>query len=73
MRPNEGDAYPIGSLPVNTVICCVERSPGTGAIFARAAGTFCTILRKVGQRVVFAAPNKHEFSVDQKSMAVVGK
>jgi len=73
VRPNEGDAYPVGSLPVNTVICCVELYPGSGGSFARGAGTFCTILRKIGDRVIIAAPSKHEFSIEQLCVAVVGR
>jgi large subunit ribosomal protein L2 len=73
VRPNEGDAYPIGSLPINTVICNVETSPGLGGFFARGAGTCCTILRKVGHRVVISIPSKREISLDQMCIAVVGK
>jgi large subunit ribosomal protein L2 len=72
VRPNEGDAYPIGSLSINTVVSSVEINPGAGGFFARGAGTYCTILRKIGQRVVFAAPSKREYSVEQMCMAVVG-
>lgn len=47
--------------------------PGCGGFYARGAGTFCTIVRKVGQRVVILIPSKREMSVDHNCMAVVGK
>jgi len=73
VRANEGDAYPLGSLPVNSKICCVEMTPGSGGFYARGAGTSCTILRKVGQRVIIMIPSKREMSLDQNCMAVVGR
>jgi len=73
VRAKEGDAYPLGSLPIGSAVCCVEARPGEGGLFARAAGTQCTIIRKVDDRVVVVMPNKHEFSFDRRCMAVVGR
>ena len=47
--------------------------PGGIGYHARAAGTFCTIMRKLGERVVVQIPDKSEVSVDQECMAVVGE
>ncbi|RTG80657.1 large subunit ribosomal protein L2 [Schistosoma bovis] len=33
--PKEGDAYPIGALPVGTIISQFEIKPGQGALFCR--------------------------------------
>ena len=30
VRPREGDAYPVGALPVGTAVCQVEVLPGEG-------------------------------------------
>lgn len=73
VRAKEGDAYPLGSLPVNSQICCVEIEAGEGGYYARGAGTSCTILRKVGSRVIVLIPSKREVSLDQNAMAVVGR
>lgn len=35
---NEGDAYPLGALPIGTLICNLESHPGKGAQYIRAAG-----------------------------------
>lgn len=73
MKPSEGDAWPLGALPVGTIVHCVEPIPGGEGYFARAAGTSCEILRKVGERVIIRIPSKHEISLSQECMAVVGK
>jgi len=73
VRPNEGDAYPLGSLPLGTVICCLEYRPGAGGYFARGAGTFCTILRKAGQSIVVQIPTKREIALEPTCVAVVGR
>jgi len=73
VRPNEGDAYPVGSLPIGCVVCCVEFMPGRGGFFGRGAGTSCKIQRKIGQHVVVQIPSKREISISQNCMAVVGR
>jgi hypothetical protein len=55
------------------VVCNVEKLPGGGAWFCRAAGSSATVTKKVGDRVVLKMPNKAEFSFDERSMAVVGE
>lgn len=35
---NEGDAHPLGALPVGTLINNLELQPGKGAQYIRAAG-----------------------------------
>lgn len=37
---NEGDAYPVGALPVGTLINNLESHPGKGAQYIRAAGQY---------------------------------
>lgn len=38
VAPREGDAHPLGALPVGTLINNVESEPGRGAQYIRAAG-----------------------------------
>ena len=71
--PNEGDAYPLGALPVGTVVNCVEKFPGMGGMLIHAAGTFATITRKEGDRVIIKVPSKREFSLNKQCMATVGR
>ncbi|OXU27681.1 hypothetical protein TSAR_011611 [Trichomalopsis sarcophagae] len=71
--PNEGDAYPLGALPVGTTVHCVEKYAGCGGVLIHSAGTYGTITRKVGTRVIVKVPSKREFSLDQSCMATVGR
>ncbi|CAG0921641.1 unnamed protein product [Notodromas monacha] len=73
VRPKDGDAHPLGALPVGTQICNIEVYPGFGAYFCRAAGTSATIIKKVGDRVFVKMPNKKEYSFDERVMAYVGR
>lgn len=55
---HEGDAYPLGALPVGTLVNNLEIQPGKGSEYIRAAGTLVT-----GTRQVFLLPWLHLFSV----------
>lgn len=73
VRAKEGDAYPLGALPVGTQIHCLEVFPGTPYHFIHGAGNFGTIIRKFGDSVVVQMPTKREFCFKQECMATVGK
>lgn len=73
VRANEGDAYPLGALPLNTQIHCLEKNPGHPFHLITAAGTYGTILRKYGDHVVVQIASKKEFAFHQTCMATVGK
>jgi len=46
LRFNIGDSSRLYSIPQGTTLHDVERYPGLGGSFSRAAGTFCILLRK---------------------------
>lgn len=73
VRCKEGDAYPLGALPVGTIVHNIESFPGQEFHLVRAAGTFGTILRKFDDRVVVQLPTKREFAFMQTCMATVGR
>lgn len=74
MRPNEGDAYPLGALPIGTQVHSIEMVAGQGGFLAHAAGTFATILRKApNNRVIISTPSKKEFSLSDECMCTVGR
>ncbi|KAH8270552.1 hypothetical protein KR018_011483 [Drosophila ironensis] len=73
VRPNDGDAYPLGALPVGTRIHCLEKNPGQFCHLIHAAGTFGTILRKFEDKVVVQLPSKREFAFQRTCMATVGR
>lgn len=73
VRAKDGDAYPLGALPVGTLVHCVEAFPGANFHYVHAAGTFATIMRKFDDRVVVQLPTKKEFGFMQTCMATVGR
>lgn len=72
VRANEGDAYPLGALPVGTQVHCLEKYPGMQCHLIHSAGTYGTISRKFGEHVVVQLPSKQEFAFQQICMATVG-
>ncbi|KAM8938090.1 large ribosomal subunit protein uL2m isoform 2-T2 [Lycaon pictus] len=56
----EGDAHPLGALPVGTLINNVESEPGRGAQYIRAAGTCGVLLRKVNGTAIIQLPSKRQ-------------
>ncbi|ESN97266.1 hypothetical protein HELRODRAFT_185933 [Helobdella robusta] len=78
IRPTEGDAHPVGSLPIGTVVSCIERFPGDGGKVATSAGTSATLVRKQvdkeGEDVcVLKMPSKREIVVSSRCVATVGR
>jgi large subunit ribosomal protein L2 len=73
VRANEGDAYPLGALPIGTMVHNVEKFPDSGNFMVHAAGCFASIIRKFDDRVVLMMPNKREFAFLQNCMATVGR
>ncbi|XP_032155353.1 39S ribosomal protein L2, mitochondrial isoform X2 [Sapajus apella] len=69
----EGDAHPLGSLPVGTLINNVESEPGRGAQYIRAAGTCGVLLRKVNGTAVIQLPSKRQMQVLETCIATVGR
>ncbi|XP_050460815.1 39S ribosomal protein L2, mitochondrial [Cataglyphis hispanica] len=73
VRPSEGDAYPLGALPIGTQVNCIEKYPGQGAFLIHAAGGVATIVRREEDRVVIQIAKKKLFSLHETCMATVGR
>ncbi|CAF0789949.1 unnamed protein product [Adineta ricciae] len=73
VKASEGDAYPVGALPVGTIVNCVEGYPGQGAKYAVNAGTFATLMKRVDNRCILQLPTKHEISILEQCMVTVGR
>ena len=73
VRPNEGDCYPLGALPIGTIVSNVERIPGEGGKVAKAAGTMALLVRKIDGRCIIQMPSKREMNIDERCMATVGR
>lgn len=60
-------------MPTGTQINCVEKYPGLGGFLVHAAGTYATILKRVGNRIIIMTPSKKEFSLPETCMCTVGR
>ncbi|KAM3863371.1 large ribosomal subunit protein uL2m isoform 5-T5 [Diretmus argenteus] len=70
---NEGDAYPVGALPVGTLVNNLEIQPGRGAQYIRAAGTSGVLLRKVNGTAIVQLPSKQQVQILETCMVTVGR
>ncbi|KAM9809993.1 39S ribosomal protein L2, mitochondrial [Syngnathus typhle] len=70
---NEGDSYPLGALPVGTLVNNLEVQPGRGSQYIRAAGTSGVLLRKVNGTAIVQLPSKRQVQVLETCMVTVGR
>jgi len=70
IRP--GNALPLASIPVGTVVHAVELKPGAGAKMARSAGVGIQLLAKEGGFATLRMPSGEIRLVDAKCRATVG-
>lgn len=65
-----GNVLPLRNIPLGTVICCIEMSPGRGAILARGAGAFVRLLAKDGDYAILKLPSgeRRRFKLDCRAM-----
>ncbi|KAJ8393219.1 hypothetical protein AAFF_G00062910 [Aldrovandia affinis] len=70
---NEGDAHPLGALPVGTLVNNLELYPGKGAQYIRSAGTCGVLLRKVNGTAIVQLPSKQQIQVLETCMVTVGR
>ncbi|XP_077469202.1 large ribosomal subunit protein uL2m [Stigmatopora argus] len=73
VKANEGDSYPLGALPVGSLINNLEVQPGKGAEYIRAAGTCGILLRKVNGTAIVQLPSKRQVQVLETCMVTVGR
>lgn len=69
VKANEGDAYPLGALPIGTKIHNIEPLPGKGAVYCKAAGSAAEITNQIEDRVIVKLPSQLELSLDKYCMA----
>ena len=73
VKASEGDAYPCGALPLESVVHNIEPTPGVGGVFCRAAGSSAIIVNSIDDRVIIKLPSNLEISVDKRCMVTVGQ
>ena len=69
----EGNALPLSSIPVGTMIHNVELHPGNGAQLVRSAGTAAQLMAKEGQDAQIRMPSGEVRIVRTNCMATIGQ
>ena len=67
-----GNALPLTSIPVGTVIHNIELYPGRGGQLARAAGNAAQLMAKEGGFALLRLPSSELRKVSEKCMATIG-
>ncbi|WP_337043576.1 50S ribosomal protein L2 [Emticicia sp. 17c] len=72
VAPEIGNALPLGSMPLGTIVHNIELHPGKGAQMARSAGTYAQVLAKDGKYVTLKMPSGEMRMVLATCIATVG-
>ena len=67
-----GNALPLQSIPVGTVIHCIELNPGSGASLCRSAGTSAQIFGREGKYVLVRLQSGETRKILGNCMATIG-
>jgi large subunit ribosomal protein L2 len=67
-----GNAMPIGSIPVGTIVHNVETKPGAGGSLARSAGTYAMVAGRDGGYVIIKLKSGETRMVPASGMASIG-
>jgi large subunit ribosomal protein L2 len=70
--PEVGNALPLSSIPLGTIIHNIELQPGQGASIARSAGTYAQLLAREGKYATIKLPSGEMRMVLVTCMATVG-
>lgn len=72
VAPEIGNALPLGSMPLGTIVHNIELHPGKGAQMARSAGTYAQVLAKDSKYVTLKMPSGEMRMVLATCIATVG-
>ena len=70
--PEIGNAMPLATIPLVTVISCIELRPGQGAVMARSAGAFAQLMAREGKYATVKLPSGEIRRVLVTCMATIG-
>ena len=68
-----GNSLPLSSIPVGTMVHCVEMKPGRGAQMARGAGTSAQLMAKEGKMANLRLPSGEMRLVPVECRATIGE
>ncbi len=72
VAPEIGNALPVGSMPLGTIIHNIELQPGKGAQMARSAGSYAQVLAKDSKYVTLKMPSGEMRMILATCIATVG-
>lgn len=68
-----GNAMPLGSMPIGTMVHNVELIPGRGAQISRSAGTAAIVAAKEGEWIHLKMPSKEIRKIHKSCYATIGQ
>jgi len=70
--PEIGNAMPLNTIPLGTVVSCIELRPGQGAVMARSAGAFAQLVARDGKYAVIKLPSGEIRRILTTCLATIG-
>ena len=70
--PDIGNAMPLSSIPLGTIISCIELKPKKGASIARSAGTFAQLMARDGKYATIKLPSSETRLILKSCFATIG-
>ncbi len=70
--PEVGNALPLGSMPLGTIVHNIEMRPGQGAALVRSAGAYAQILGREGKYIIIKLPSSETRMILATCYATVG-
>ena len=70
--PEIGNAMPLASIPLGTIISCIELRPGQGAVMARSAGAFAQLVAREAKYATIKLPSGEIRRILVTCMATIG-
>jgi large subunit ribosomal protein L2 len=72
VAPEVGNALPLGSMPIGTIVHNIELTPGKGGQFARSAGAYAQLVAREGKYAVVKMPSGEMRMILSTCIATVG-
>ncbi|MCE7069247.1 MULTISPECIES: 50S ribosomal protein L2 [Dyadobacter] len=72
VAPEVGNALPLGSMPIGTIVHNIELTPGKGGQFARSAGAYAQLVAREGKYAVLKMPSGEMRMILSTCIATVG-
>ncbi len=70
--PQIGNCMPLSAIPLGTTICCIEMTPGKGAVLARSAGSYAQLMARDGKFATIKLPSGETRLILVNCNAVIG-